>query len=95
MTVSEDDQLIARGANPRTGLITPFATSEQGSTDSGYSSDYVGPRPHMAPTKDEGSWQKNHGGWVLVKRSKHHREPSNHLSQDQILSSLSQGNYSE
>lgn len=74
-TVSKDDTLLARGANPRTGVVSPYATSE--SAESGYMT--RGRREETAGwrekrTKDEkgmegiasGKWMQGNQGWSLV-----------------------------
>ena len=63
--VSEEDKLHSRGANPRTGIVTPYPTSD-GSIDSGYGTDYLGARAHQGPTVNQGSWRQNDQGWSLV-----------------------------
>ncbi|MCJ1403959.1 hypothetical protein MMC11_007182 [Xylographa trunciseda] len=67
--VSEDDRLHSRGANPRTGIVTPYVVSDRGSTDSGYGSDYLRARPHQGPTVNQGSWRQDEKGWSLVEDS--------------------------
>ena len=57
--VSEEDKLHSRGANPRTGIVTPYPTSD-GSIDSGYGTDSLRARAH------QGSWRQNEQGWSLV-----------------------------
>jgi len=74
-TVSKDDTLVARGANPRTGVVSPYATSE--SAESGYMT--RGRREETAGwrekrTKDgkgmertaSGKWMQDNQGWSLV-----------------------------
>ncbi|MCJ1283199.1 hypothetical protein MMC26_002527 [Xylographa opegraphella] len=67
--VSEDDRLRSRGANPRTGIVTPYVVSDQGSANSGYGSDYLRARPHQGPTMNQGSWRQDEKGWSLVEES--------------------------
>ncbi|MCJ1387321.1 hypothetical protein MMC18_000163 [Xylographa bjoerkii] len=67
--VSEDDRLQSRGANPRTGIVTPYVVSDQESADSGYGSDYLRARPHQGPTLNQGSWRQDEKGWSLVEDS--------------------------
>ena len=63
-TVSKDDELLFRGANPRTGVISPWAT---GSLESGQ--DYVDSRPHQGPRQAQGKWQQDKRGWSFVDSS--------------------------
>ena len=67
--VSEDDRLQSRGANPRTGIVTPYVVSNGSSVDSGYGSDYLRVRPHQGPTINQGSWRQDEKGWSLVEDS--------------------------
>jgi len=64
--VSEEDKLQVRGANPRTGIVTPNVDTASNSSDSGYASDYLKARPHHGPTQNQGSWQQKDNGWSLV-----------------------------
>ncbi|MCJ1244992.1 hypothetical protein MMC30_002193 [Trapelia coarctata] len=64
--VSEEDKLQVRGANPRTGIVTPNVDTARNSSDSGYASDYLKARPHHGPTYNQGSWQQKDNGWSLV-----------------------------
>ncbi|MCJ1291924.1 hypothetical protein MMC34_003473 [Xylographa carneopallida] len=64
--VSEDDRLRSRGANPRTGIVTPYVVSDQGSANSGSGSDYLTAQPHQGPTMNQGSWRQDEKGWSLV-----------------------------
>ncbi|KAL8927413.1 MAG: hypothetical protein Q9172_001344 [Xanthocarpia lactea] len=71
---NKDDVLISRGANPRTGLITPFVSDEFGpDSDEG---DYVRARNmrkdcESVPTA-QGHWRQGHIGWSLVENGKNH-----------------------
>ncbi|KAL8858508.1 MAG: hypothetical protein Q9178_005006 [Gyalolechia marmorata] len=71
---NKEDVLISRGANPRTGLITPFVSDEFGpDSDEG---DYVGARNmrkdcESVPTA-QGQWRQGHIGWSLVENGKNH-----------------------
>ncbi|MCJ1383974.1 hypothetical protein MMC17_007088 [Xylographa soralifera] len=67
--VSEDDRLQSRGANPRTGIVTPYVMSDPESVDSGYGSDYLRSQPHQGPTMNQGSWRQDEKGWSLVEDS--------------------------
>lgn len=62
--VSEEDKLQSRGANPRTGIVTPYVVSDHGSVDSGYGTDYM--RVHQGPIANQGSWRQDEKGWSLV-----------------------------
>ena len=70
-TVSRDDQLIERGANPRTGLVSPFVVSD--SSDDNHSHDYVNvakvqPDRRRLPKGRTRSrkWKQQGAGWSLV-----------------------------
>lgn len=70
-TVSRDDQLVQRGANPRTGLISPFAISD--SSDDNLPRDYVNTgrmavESHSSSKgKKQGEkWRQKGAGWALV-----------------------------
>lgn len=73
--VSKDDTLVARGANPRTGVVSPYATSE--SAESGYMT--RGRREETAGWREKktkygngmgrsasGKWMQDDQGWSLV-----------------------------
>jgi len=69
-TVSKEDELTERGANPRTGIVSPFVMSEDGRGSSDL--DYVAvgnnralQRPVNRKTSS-GRWKQNDGGWNLV-----------------------------
>ena len=62
MTPSRDDTLLGRGANPRTGLISPYVLSNQSSADSGYMSDHL----QAPPLKKSTRWRTNENGWSLM-----------------------------
>lgn len=64
--VSEEDKLQVRGANPRTGIVTPNVDTARNSSDSGYASDYLKAGPHHGPTRNQGIWQQKDNGWSLV-----------------------------
>ena len=72
-TVSRDDQLVERGANPRTGLVSPFVVSDN--SEESRRSDYIGvgnvgntgsagqsPRTRTR----SGKWKQDSLGWSLV-----------------------------
>ncbi|KAL6717164.1 hypothetical protein ACLMJK_005079 [Lecanora helva] len=70
-TVSRDDQLVHRGANPRTGLVSPFVVSD--SSDDNLSRDYVNVvkaelenRPSPKSRSHSGKWKQHGVGWSLV-----------------------------
>ncbi|KAL8914536.1 MAG: hypothetical protein Q9171_000889 [Xanthocarpia ochracea] len=71
---NKEDVLISRGANPRTGLITPFVSDDFGpDSDEG---DYVRARNmrkacESVPTA-QGQWRQGHIGWSLVENGKNH-----------------------
>ena len=68
-TVSRDDQLVERGANPRTGLVSPFAVSDD--SEDRISGDYItvdkvgssGPSPDKRTRS--GKWRQDSLGWSL------------------------------
>lgn len=62
-TVDKDDCLIGRGANPRTGLVTPDWNSIAGSLDS----DHVHPQPRGRPSAQ---WRLEGDSWVSVPKGK-------------------------
>ena len=72
-TVSRDDELVERGANPRTGLVSPFVVSDN--SEESRISDYIGesnvgnigsaghsPRSRIR----SGKWKQDSLGWSLV-----------------------------
>ena len=69
-TVSRDDQLVERGANPRTGLVSPFAVSDE--SEDRISGNYIavdkvgssGPSPERRT--HSGKWRQDSLGWSLV-----------------------------
>ena len=67
-TASKDDALTARGANPRTGLISPYITSDN---DNRYSDGYAGVELQVKGHRDgsnySGQWKQIGGEWMLVK----------------------------
>ncbi|KAI4151195.1 MAG: hypothetical protein LQ340_003644 [Diploschistes diacapsis] len=60
-TVGRDDTLIARGANPRTGVISPRATASLDSNQ-----DYIESKSEQGPTSAQGKWKQDSSGWSLV-----------------------------
>ena len=69
-TVSRDDQLIVRGANPRTGLVSPFIVSDNSEEclGGGYITmdkfESAGPLPGKKTRS--GKWKQDSLGWSLV-----------------------------
>ncbi len=63
-SVSRDDTLVVRGANPRTGLVSPQVAS----MTSGECSDLVARRPEIVRGHSRGaqSWHQSESGWNLV-----------------------------
>jgi hypothetical protein len=64
--VSEEDRLRSRGANPRTGIVTPYVATERNSSDSGYGTDYLRVEPQHGPTLNQGTWKQTEQGWSIV-----------------------------
>ena len=71
-TVSKDDQLVQRGANPRTGLVSPFIVSDS-SEDNLIGHDFVkvGKIQWDSQTLPQsrtrsGKWKQQGAGWSLV-----------------------------
>ena len=70
-TVSKEDRLVQRGANPRTGLVSPFVVSD--SSDENLSRDYINldktqlhNRPLPKDRSRSGKWRQQGAGWSLV-----------------------------
>ena len=69
-TVSTDDQLVERGANPRTGLVSPFFVSDNG--EDCLEGDYIAVAkvgstdPPSKKRPCSGKWRQNSLGWSLV-----------------------------
>ena len=69
-TVSRDDRLVQRGANPRTGLVSPFITSD--TSDDNVARDYLSlgkpllDRPSPKGRTRSGKWRQDRAGWSLV-----------------------------
>ncbi|KAI9870635.1 MAG: hypothetical protein M1830_004013, partial [Pleopsidium flavum] len=68
-TVSREDTLVGRGANPRTGVVSPYATSE--SAGSGYITrgrreESAGWREKRMGRSASGRWLQDSHGWSLV-----------------------------
>ncbi|MCJ1370669.1 hypothetical protein MMC20_001882 [Loxospora ochrophaea] len=68
-TVSRDDQLTVRGANPRTGMVSPYVLSTE-SEGSEYGFGHPGIRP-VSPGQrsSSGKWKQDSQGWSLVESS--------------------------
>ena len=70
-TVSREDELIERAANPRTGIVSPFVTSEDSSRDS-LENDYVAAGQLRAAKETKkrnasnGRWKQDSQGWRIV-----------------------------
>lgn len=69
-TVSRDDQLVERGANPRTGLVSPFVVSD--SSEECLGGDYItvdkirSTGPSSGRRTRSGKWKQDSLGWSLV-----------------------------
>ena len=69
-TVSRDDQLVERGANPRTGLVSPFIVSDDSEDCLG--GDYIAVAkvgstdPPSKKRTCSGKWKQDSLGWSLV-----------------------------
>ena len=69
-TVSRDDQLVERGANPRTGLVSPFVVSE--SSEECLGGDYItvdkirSTGLSSGRRTRSGKWKQDSLGWSLV-----------------------------
>lgn len=85
--VSSGDELIQRGANPRTGLITPHKFSD-GSEDSASGTDYLSggelQKCEQRKKKGVGRWKQDNIGWNLVQTpplSSDAKSPGGYLGQ--------------
>lgn len=64
-TVSRDDQLVERGANPRTGLVSPFVVSDN--SEDCLEDDYITVAEGGLPRRTRsGKWKQDSLGWSLV-----------------------------
>lgn len=69
-TVSRDDQLVERGANPRTGLVSPFVVNDNSEDCLG--GDYIAvdeagsAGPSLGRRTRSGKWKQDSLGWSLV-----------------------------
>ena len=67
-TVSAEDRILERGANPRTGMVSPFTPAVIGGDD------YIGDLVPMAQKRSkarkrcnsDGRWRQNSSGWNMV-----------------------------
>ena len=70
-TVSREDELVERAANPRTGIASPFITSEDSSRSS-LETDYIAvsrmraAKDHQTRNMTSGRWQQDSTGWSIV-----------------------------
>ncbi|KAL8702476.1 MAG: hypothetical protein Q9201_004348 [Fulgogasparrea decipioides] len=73
-SVSKEDVLTRRGANPRTGIISPFISEE--TSEGGEENDYVHVRSvqheHKTATGAREWWRQDALGWSLVERASDH-----------------------
>ena len=60
-TVSQEDKLLSRGANPRTGLISPSATDSLDNF-----TDYLESRLQQVSIPVQGKWQQDEQQWSFV-----------------------------
>lgn len=67
-TVSRDDELVQRGANPRTGVVSPELVTDNSEESVGDSQIAVGHWKEPGRRKREGSgkWKQNDLGWSLI-----------------------------
>ena len=65
-TVGHDDELTQRGANPRTGLVTPFVTTDGSKASTGH--DYVAAKTAHAKRRhrSHGRWKQDDTGWSFT-----------------------------
>ena len=63
-TVDSDDRLTVRGANPRTGLVSPAIFSDN--SDTSPVEDYVNSRKPPISRSRSGKWKAEGQGWSLV-----------------------------
>ena len=97
-TVDSDDRLTVRGANPRTGLVSPAIVSDN--SDSSPAEDYVNIRRPPISRNRSGKWKAEGQGWSLVESPRlspipqsTHGQPSRQVSmrdlQDKLLLEMS------
>lgn len=67
-TVSRDDELVQRGANPRTGVVSPESVTDKSRESVGDGQTVVRHRKAPGRRKREGSskWTQNDLGWSLI-----------------------------
>ena len=69
-TVSQDDRLTERGANPRTGLVSPYVTSDGSADalDAGYFAKGLAKSPLSGGSRrtSSGRWKQSGGSWSFV-----------------------------
>ncbi|KAL8917407.1 MAG: hypothetical protein Q9208_007962 [Pyrenodesmia sp. 3 TL-2023] len=93
-SVCREDVLTSRGANPRTGLITPFIST--GNSEDGDDNDYV----RLRRVQDEADltvgaderWRQDELGWSLVGRT---RDPDSNTTTDCFSSAVAAGRAQE
>ncbi|MCJ1300032.1 hypothetical protein MMC08_002826 [Hypocenomyce scalaris] len=70
LTVRKEDELVSRGANPRTGLVTPWEANEESGEGDGGGWLSRGRGYTWGQAKERGSsggkWTQNEHGWSLV-----------------------------
>ena len=64
--VRQDDELTQRGANPRTGLVTPFIMTDARKASTG--NDYLNTKSQHPKRKhrSNGRWKQDNAGWSLT-----------------------------
>ena len=71
-TVSREDELIERAANPRTGIVSPFVTNGESSRVS-IDTDYIAvgrmqaAEDHQKRNVPQGRWKQDSAGWSIVR----------------------------
>ena len=78
-TVDTDDRLTVRGANPRTGLVSPAIFSDN--SDSSPAEDYVNIRKPPISRNRSGKWKAEGQGWSLVESPRLSPIPQSTLGQ--------------
>ena len=92
-TVDSDDRLTVRGANPRTGLVSPAIFSDN--SDSSPIEDYVNIRRPPISRNRSGKWKAEGQGWSLVESPRlspipqsTHGQPSRQVSTKNLRDKL-------
>lgn len=92
-TVDSDDRLTVRGANPRTGLVSPAIFSDN--SDSSPIEDYVNIRKPPISRNRSGKWKAEGQGWSLVESPRlspipqsTHGQPSRQVSMKNLRDKL-------